>query len=507
MSADSDSVRSIGSENARPPRPRAVSDPFAGRWRIFWVLAGANFIAAVDTTFSNIALPTIAGDFGLSLAAAAWIPLAGALTISGMLLPMGRLADLTGRKRMQLAGIAMLAGGSILAWAAPSVPFLIASRMISSMGVAIVFTQMLSICAAVFPENERSRALGGAMAASTVGMLVGPLVGGFLIDAAGWRAVYSMMAVLAVPCYVSSQIVLEESRIGLAQRPTRINFDWIGSLLAACGICLGIFALNEGSRVGWDSPVILGTAGLSIFSLAAFVWWELRCDDPLFDLSHFRSRVFSLAIVARGFGFVGVSAMFFLVPFLVKDVQGRSSVEIGLVFFTGAIGAALAATLLGGLFDRSRVRFAVLGLGLGAVSSVMFALFSSDTPLALIALASAVGGLGMGIWVTPISAITLSAVDAASYSSAAAFLNVIRNSTQVAAIAATTAIITAVMLSRGVIGDLAGISEDASGAVAEAFVSGARIVFILGAAMSGVAAVAVATLWRREGPLTPPTSE
>ena len=366
MSADSDSVRSIGSENARPPRPRAVSDPFAGRWRIFWVLAGANFIAAVDTTFSNIALPTIAGDFGLSLAAAAWIPLAGALTISGMLLPMGRLADLTGRKRMQLAGIAMLAGGSILAWAAPSVPFLIASRMISSMGVAIVFTQMLSICAAVFPENERSRALGGAMAASTVGMLVGPLVGGFLIDAAGWRAVYSVMAVLAVPCYVSSHIVLEESRIGLAQRPTRINFDWIGSLLAACGICLGIFALNEGSRVGWNSPVILGTAGLSIFSLAAFVWWELRCDDPLFDLSHFRSRVFSLAIVARGFGFVGVSAMFFLVPFFVKDVQGRSSVEIGLVFFTGAIGAALAATLLGGLFDRSRVRFAVLGLATGS---------------------------------------------------------------------------------------------------------------------------------------------
>ena len=167
------------------------------------------------------------------------------------------------------------------------------------------------------------------MAASTVGMLVGPLAGGYLIDAAGWRAAYVVMAVFAVPCYVSSHIVLNESRIGLAQRPTRINFDWIGSLLAACGICLGIFALNEGSRVGWNSPAILGRAGLSIFSLAAFVWWELRCDDPLFDLGHFRSRVFSLAIVARGFGFVGASAMFFLVPFFVKDVQGRSSVEIG----------------------------------------------------------------------------------------------------------------------------------------------------------------------------------
>ena len=106
----------------------------------------------------------------------------------------------------------------------------------------------------------------------------------------------------------------------------------------------------------------------------------------------------------------------------------------------------------------------------------------------------------MGIWVTPISAITLSAVDAASYSSAAAFLNVIRNSTQVAAIAAATAIVTAVMLASGVTGDLAGISEDASGATAEGFVSGARLVFILGAAMSGVAAVAVATLWRREEP-------
>ena len=505
MSADSDGVGSIGS-GARDALPGGAASRFVGRWRVFWVLAGGNFIAAMDTTFSNIALPTIASEFGLSLAAAAWIPLAGALTISGMLLPMGSLADLTGRKRMQLAGIAMMGGGSILAWAAPSVPVLIASRMISSVGVAIVFTQMLSICAAVFPENERSRALGGAMAASTVGMIVGPPVGGYVIDAAGWRAAYVVMGILAVPCFVSSYIVLAESQIGLAQRPTRIRFDWIGSLLAAGGICMGIFALNEGSRVGWDTPVILGTAGLSIFSLATFVWWELRCDDPLFDLSHFSSRVFSLAIVARGIGFVGVSAMFFLVPFLVKDVQGRSSGEIGLVFFSGAIGAALAATLLGGLFDRSRVRFAVLGLALGAVSSVMFAMFSGDTPLVLIALASAVGGLGMGIWVTPISAITLSAVDAASYSSTAAFLNVVRNSTQVAAIAAATAIVTAVMLARGVTGDLAGISEDASGATAEAFVSGARLVFLMGAGMSAIAAVAVATLWRRKEASATPAS-
>ena len=458
----------------------------------------------MDTTFSNIALPTIAAEFGLSLAAAAWIPLAGALTISGMLLPMGKLADLTGRKRMQLAGIAMLCGGSILAWVAPSVPVLIASRMISSMGVAIVFTQMLSICAAVFPENERSRSLGGAMAASTTGMIVGPLVGGFVIDAFGWRAAYLVMAVLAVPCYVSSYVVLVESRIGLKKPPTRIRFDWVGSLLAASGICLGIFALNEGSRIGWDAPVILGTAGMSLFSLAAFIWWELRCEDPLFDLGHFRNRVFALAMVARGIGFVGVSAMFFLVPFLVQDVQGRSSSDIGLVFFAAAVGAALAATLLGGLFDRSRVRFAVLGLALGVMSSIMFALFSGGTSLALIALAGAVSGLGMGIWVTPISAITLSAVDSASYSSAAAFLNVVRNTSQVAAIAAATAIVTAVMLSRGVGGDLAAISEDASGATAEAFVSGARLAFIMGAAMSGVAMIAVATLWGSEKrPATP----
>ena len=496
MSADSDSVQSIGRSSARPAR--SDSGPYAGRWRVFWVLAGANFIAAMDTTFSNIALPTIADEFGLSLAAAAWIPLAGALTISGMLLPMGKLADLTGRKRMQLAGIAMLCGGSILAWAAPNVPVLIASRMISSMGVAIVFTQMLSICAAVFPENERSRSLGGAMAASTTGMIVGPLVGGYVIDAFGWRAAYVVMAVLAVPCYVSSHVVLLESRIGLKQPPTRISFDWVGSLLAAAGICLGIFALNEGSRVGWDAPLILTTAGLSVVSLAVFVWWELRCDDPLFDLGHFRNRVFALAMVARGVGFVGVSAMFFIVPFLVQDVQGRSSGDIGLVFFAAAVAAAAGATFLGGLFDRSRVRFAVLGLFLGVVSSIMFAVFSGGASLALIALAGAVTGLGMGIWVTPISAITLSAVDAASYSSAAAFLNVVRNTSQVAAIAAATAIVTGVMLTRGVSGDLAGISEDASGATAEAFVSGARLVFILGAAMSGVAMIAVASLWGRE---------
>ena len=503
MSADSDSIESTGSGRTQPARTGAGRAPYAGRWRIFWVLGAGNFIAAMDTTFSNIALPTIADEFGLSLTAAAWIPLAGALTISGLLLPMGRLADLTGRKRMQLAGIAMLCGGAILAWSAQSVPVLIAARMISSMGVAIVFTQMLSICAAVFPDNERSRALGGAMALSAVGMTIGPVVGGFVIDAGGWRAAYVVMAILALPCFVSSHLVLAESRIGLAQRPARIKFDWFGSLLAASGICLGIFVLNEGGRAGWYSPGIIGMAGLSIFSLATFVWWELRCEDPLFDLRHFRNRVFALAIVARGLGFVGGSSMFFLLPFFVQDVQGRSTGDIGLVFFAGAIGSVLAATLLGGLFDRSRIRFAVLGLGLGVASNAMFASFSADAPLGLIILASAVGGLGFGTWITPISAITLSAVDSATYSSAAAFLNVIRNTSQVAAIAAATAVVTGVMLARGVTGDLSGMAEDASGASAEAFVSGARIVFITGAVMSGVAMIAVASLWGRGEPATP----
>ena len=500
MSADSDRVGSIAGGRTRPARSGARRASFAGRWHIFWVLGAGNFIAAMDTTFSNIALPTIAGEFGLSLTDAAWIPLAGALTISGLLLPMGRLADLTGRKRMQLAGIAMLCGGSVLAWAAPSVPVLIAARMISSMGVAIVFTQMLSICAAVFPDNERSRALGGAMALSAVGMTIGPVVGGFVIDAGGWRAAYVVMAILALPCFVASHLVLAESRIGLAERPARIKFDWLGALLVAGGICLGIFVLNEGGRAGWQSPGILGLAGLSLFSLAAFVWWELRCNDPLIDLGNFRSRVFASAIVARGFGFVGGSAMFFILPFLVHDVQGRSTGAIGLVFFAGAVGSVLAATLLGGLFDRSRVRFAALGLALGVVSNIMFASFSGDTPLALIAFANVVAGLGFGIWITPISAITLSAVDSASYSSTAAFLNVIRNTSQVTAIAAATAVVTAVMLARGVTGDLSGISEDPSGASAEAFVSGARIVFIVGAAMSGVALIAIASLWGRAEP-------
>ncbi len=504
---DSDISRSV--VDTPPPadteaRPASASLPNAAsvqRWRIFWALGAANLIGAMDTVFSSVALPTIAEDFGMSLSSAAWIPLAGALTISALLLPMGRLADLTGRKRMQLAGIAMLCGGSVLAAAAPSVPVLIAARMVSSAGVAIVFTQMLSIVAVVFPDNERSRALGAAMAVTAVGMMIGPVVGGAVVALGGWRAAYAVMAVIAVPGLVASQVVLEESRIGPAERLGGTKFDWQGALLIACGICLAIVTLNEGNRVGWLSPAILGMAASSGACMALFVWWERRREHPLFDLSYFGNRVFASAITARCLGFLGGSTTFFLLPFMVQDVQGHSASAVGLVFSSASVAAVLSATLLGRMFDRNRVRFATLGLALGMTSNAMFALFWIEAPLALVCLANFVAGLGFGVWITPVSAITLSSIDNSSYGPAAAFMNVVRNTSQVAAVAAATAIVTGVMLSRGASGDLGDISSDPTGTAGEAFVAGSRIAFIAASAVTAAAMVVIASL-RGRGEVT-----
>ncbi len=471
-------------------------------WLIFWVLGLANVIGGMDWVFTSVALPTIASDFGMSLTGAAWIPLAGSLTISAMLLPMGRLADLTGRKRMQLIGLAMLGAGGVLAAVAPNVPVLVFSRMVSSAGVAIVFTQMLSIVAVVFPDKERSRALGAAMAVTALGMIVGPVLGGAVVSLAGWRAAYVVMAVISIPGFAASWIVLAESRIGPKKVVEGARFDWAGSVLIAVGICLVIVAMNEGNRLGWTSAAILGLAGAGAASLALFVWWERRQEHPLFDLAHFRNRIFASAIIVRGLGFLGGSTTFFVLPFIVQDVQGRSAGDVGLVFAAASVAAILSATLLGGRFDRARVRYATLGLGFGALGNAMFALFWIEAPLAYVMLANAVAGLGFGVWITPVSAITLSAMDDSSYGPAAAFMNVVRNTSQVAAVAATTAIITAVMLSRGASGDLEAISSDATGTARHAFVEGARITFIAAATVSAAAMIVIASLGGRGAPGT-----
>lgn len=452
---------------------------FSDRWHVFWALAMANFVGALDMNITFIVLPTLANEFNLPLSGVAWIPLAGTLTIGALLLPIGSLADLLGRKRMQLIGIALISLGSIIFALAPTPAILILGKMISSAGVAIVFTQMMSVIAAVFPDSERGKAIGAGIAASAVGMLLGPLAGGYVITSIGWRAAYWVIGLLAIPGFIATAIIFVESRVSSEKVGEKLNFDWIGAVLIALGISLAIMILNEGTNLGWLSPLIIGMMFGSVFCLVTFVVWELKNQEPLFDLRHFTNRIFTYSILVRFLGFFGYSAIFFILPFLIQDVQGYRANVVGLVIFTGSFGMGIGA-IISGRFDNNRALLSFLGLSLGAISSLLFvwALFMNASPH-IFAGINLIAGLGFGIWNAPAWALLLASTDKSSYSGAASVMNLVRNTSTLSAVAVATAIITTIMIAQGSSGDLGEIANDPNGNAAKSFVLGSQIVFII----------------------------
>ena len=459
----------------------SINTLYSHRWYVFWALAFANFIASFDMFFLNVALPTIASDFNLPLSRAAWIPLAGTLTIGALLLPTGSLADLLGRKRMQLVAIFLMFLGSLIAAMAPTPLILITGRILSGAAVAIIHTQNMAIIAAVFPDTERGRAIGSTVAVSSVGFLISPLAGGYLINFIGWQSAYWLIASLTIPAFIVTILILKESQVSSQRIGKKLNFDWIGAVLIALALSLAVITLNEGNGQGWLSPIILVMTVGSFFCLVTFVFWELKNQNPLFEFRHFANKLFTYSLIVRFFSFFGYAAAFFVLPFYIQDVRGYGADVVGIVLFTAAAGLGIGS-FISGRFEDKRILLIFFGLTLAAIANILFvlALWMNASPL-MFAGANLIAGFGFGIWLAPLWALSLASTDKSSYSLGAAIQNLVRNTSQLFAIAAATAIITSIMIARGSVGDLSEIANDPTGNTARSFILGAQIVFLLSA--------------------------
>ena len=450
-------------------------------WHVFWILACANLLVSFDMFFLNVALPTIANDFNLPLSRAAWIALSGILTIGAFLLPAGSISDKFGRKRMQLIAIGLMFIGSIVAAIATTPLILIIGRILSSSAIAIIHTQNMSIIGAVFPDTERGKAIGSTVAVSSIGFLISPLAGGYLINFVAWQSAYWLIAFLTIPVFIISILILQESQVSYQRIKKKLNFDWIGAVLIAFGISLAVIALNEGNDQGWLSLIILGMIGGSFLCLVAFVLWELNIQDPLFEFRYFASKLFSYSLIVRFFAFFGYATGYFVLPFYIQDIKGYGADIVGIVIFTAPVGLGVGS-FISGRFEDKRIPMIFLGLMLATLANILFVLaLSINLNPFIFAGVNLIAGLGFGIWLAPLWALSLASTDQSSYSLGAAIQNLVRNTSMLFATATSTAIISSIMIARGFVGDLSDISNDSSGNSARAFILGAQIVFSISA--------------------------
>ena len=475
---------------------RQPSDNY--KWKVFWVLSLALFTMVMDFSVTNIALPSIAGDFALHLRVVSWVAIAGALTVSAVLLPLGRLADITGRKMVHLIGMALFALGALASSLSPNLTFLIAARIVMAIGGAMDQAVVTAIIIAVFPAQERGKGLGMLTTAVGIGAVAGPIVGGPLVGSFGWRSVYLFLFFPTVICFILSIFVLDDARIGTVRRRQGERYDWIGALTSSGALALAIFTINNPLDLAWTSGPVIFSALLTLLLLVAFVLWELRVKIPMINLRLFANSLFSWSTSARFLGFFGSSAVWFLMPFYLQDVLAYSPRDVGLVIFVGAFAMAITGAFSGRLSDRFGYRiFTFFGLGFTIIMGLLFSTLDFDTPLYVVMSALALNGMGMGLWMAPNMSSTLGSVDPTSYGIVSAFLNLVRNVATVTSVAVTTLIVTTVMVGRGVEADLGAIGETGAGLVGAAFLAGTRMAYLILAGFSFCALVAA--IMSREG--------
>ncbi|MGI9538762.1 MAG: MFS transporter [Miltoncostaeaceae bacterium] len=341
------------------------------RWLGLAALCSAFFMVILDVAIVNVALPTIQVDLDFSQKNLQWVVSAYALTFGGLLLLGGRLADLLGRRRMLIAGIALFGAASLLAGLAWSDVVLIAARALQGIGAAVMTPAALSILMTTFKEGkERNLALGvwGAVGAS--GGTVGVLVGGIFTDTIGWEWIFFINVPVSAAVIALAPVLLSESKADSDAR----SFDFAGALTVTGGVAVLVYALVEASGAGWGSLQTIGLLALSGALLALFAVIELRSRQPLMPFSIFRiravtgSNVASFALGASAFG------LFFILTLYMQQVLNYSAIETGVAFLATSLTALVASVVTSNLVTRTGPRYPLaIGLIVAAVGILWLA--------------------------------------------------------------------------------------------------------------------------------------
>jgi EmrB/QacA subfamily drug resistance transporter len=457
-------------------------------WLVFWTVAIALFAMVLDFSIVFLALSSIADEFEVTLRAVTWVAIISALVMSATMLPLGRVSDITGRKKFHIAGMVFFVTGALLAYSAQNLEMLLVARVVMSIGSAMGQAVVFAIIVGVFPGDQRGKALGMITTIVAIGAAAGPIVAGPVIQEFEWRAIFLVTAVPTVAGIIAASIVLDDSRIGSAARNLGARYDWLGAILSAGALTFTILTISNPFAFDWVSFQIIGGAILSVVLFTLLVWWELRVDSPMLNLRFFKNSTFSWSTATRFFGFFGGSATFFLMPIFIQSFMGYDQRSAGMIIFVGALGMGLASQLSGRLSDRYGFRpFTFIGLGTMIVTNIVFSTFVVDTSLWVISPVLFLNGLGMGMWMAPNMSATLSTVGRGDLGSMSAFLNLVRNVGSVTGQALAAAIIAGIMLSRGVEVQLNELADSADPAVAAAFLSGWSMTFLVLAGFSALA--------------------
>jgi EmrB/QacA subfamily drug resistance transporter len=368
-----------------------------------------SFVAGLDATVVNVALPAIKRDLGGGLAGQQWIANAYMLTLGSLILVGGSLGDLFGERRIFSLGVAGFGAASVLCAAAPSVEVLVVARGLQGVFGALLTPSALAVIIAAFPPAERGAAIGSWTAWTGVAYVVGPLAGGAIVDSISWRWIF----LVNVPFVLLTLVVVARA---VEERPRggpRPHVDVIGAVLCALGLAGPVYALTRQPDVGWGAPDVAISLVAGIALLGAFLAWERRSPSPMLPLGLFGRRNFAVGNVETLAMYGGLSLNVFITVLFLQQVAGYSAFEAGLATVPTTIVMFLLSKRMGGLADRLGPR-AFMGGGplLAAAGLALYQRTTADAPyLTEVFPAVLVFALGLSLTVAPLTATVLADAD------------------------------------------------------------------------------------------------
>lgn len=448
------------------------------RWMILIVLNLFTFMATLDGSIVNIALPVISEQMKLTVAQAEWIVTAYLMMICAAILFFGKLGDIVGKIKIFKWGMVIFTLGSLLCGFSDSLPMLVGSRLIQALGASMTMANSQGIITDIFPSTERGKALGLIGTFVSLGSIAGPSLGGVIVASLGWEYIFWVNIPVGLIAIVIGWSLLPEDRTRL-----QVHIDKAGSLLFPLFILALFSGLLLGQQVGYQDIRIIGALVLAVIVFILFLAVEMRHRQPMLQLSLFRNPMFSLSILCGFLVFVANFCFNIIAPFYTQNILNLSPSEAGFLMMLFPIVMVIVAPLSGALSDKIGSEFLTFaGLIVMVIAQVGLAQLHDRSPIALVGVWIGMLGLGSGLFQSPNNSLVMSKVPRTQLGIAGSINSLVRNIGMVVGITVATTTLFNVMSNRAGY-RVIGLVPDRP----DLFLSGMHVVFVTSASICLVA--------------------
>jgi EmrB/QacA subfamily drug resistance transporter len=428
----------------------------------------------LDASIVTLALPSLHRDFNAGLGAVTWVGLSYLVVLVALVVPVGRLADMVGRKLLYTYGFIVFVVGSALCGLAPTLGSLVGFRVLQAVGAAMLQANSVAIIALAMPRQILGRAIGVQAAAQALGLALGPSLGGLFIALGGWRLIFFVNVPVGIAGAILGWLFIPRSR----ELQRRVRFDWTGLALFVPAVVALLVAVSLGNELGWTSSLTVGLLGCVIGLAAAFVVHERRASAPIVDAALFRRMRFSAAIGSGLLSYLVLFGTLFVVPFFLERALGMGVGQAGLELTVMALVLGLVAPLAGHAADRWGARpLTVAGMLLVATSLAALGLVQPGTAGRVGALA--VLGAGLGLFTPPNNAAIMATAPRNQAGMASGILNMTRGLGTAMGLAFTSL----------VFGSIAGSNLLSAASVSQGFEASTVFLAAVAAVAAGLAAL------------------